>query len=80
MLLAPFVSGVSALPRIVTLHDMKITPIQSKFADNGAPVLVMEIQAKTYRYKEQTPEEAKDAKKDPKNKAKAPDAAKKGGA
>lgn len=81
-----FVSGVSALPRIVTLHDMKIVPIQSKFADNGAPVLVMDIQAKTYRYKEQSPEEAKDAKgkkdakKDANNKNKAPDAAKKGGA
>ena len=45
-----FVSGVSALPRIVTLHDFKITPLQSKFADNGAPILSMEILAKTYRY------------------------------
>ena len=45
-----FVSGVSALPRIVTLHDLKIVPLQNKFADNGAPVLSMEIQAKTYRY------------------------------
>lgn len=76
-----FVSGVSALPRIVTLHDMKIVPIQSKFADNGAPVLTMDIQAKTYRYKEASAEDAKkdgkDGKKDNKNKA--PDAAKKGG-
>jgi type IV pilus assembly protein PilO len=45
-----FVSGVSALPRIVTLHDLKIVPLPNKFSDNGAPVLSMEIQAKTYRY------------------------------
>lgn len=76
-----FVSGVSALPRIVTLHDMKIMPVQSKFADNGSPVLTMDIQAKTYRYKEATPEDPK-AKKDGKKdaKGKTPDAAKKGGA
>ena len=47
-----FVSGVSALPRIVTLHDYKIVPMESRFADSGAPVLQMSIQAKTYRYKE----------------------------
>jgi type IV pilus assembly protein PilO len=45
-----FVSGVSALPRIVTCMILKCTPLQNKFADNGAPVLSMEIQAKTYRY------------------------------
>ena len=75
-----FVSGVSALPRIVTLHDMKIVPVQSKFADNGAPVLTMNIQAKTYRYKEATPEEPKTKKDDKNKKGKTPDAAKKGGA
>lgn len=47
-----FVSGVSALPRIVTLHDFTITPMSSRFKDAGAPVLFMEIQAKTYRYNE----------------------------
>lgn len=41
-----FVSGIAALPRIVTLHDFKIT--QSK--DSG--VLSMSISAKTYRYKD----------------------------
>lgn len=51
-----FVSGVSALPRIVTLHDYKIFPVKSKVADSGAPVLEMEIVAKTYRYKESTPD------------------------
>lgn len=58
-----FVSGVSALPRIVTLHDFKISPITSKFADSGAPVLRMEIQAKTYRYKEVTEEDSGSGKK-----------------
>lgn len=49
-----FVSGISALPRIVTLHDFKIAPLANKFADSGAPVLSMEIEAKTYRYKDTT--------------------------
>lgn len=41
-----FVSGIAALPRIVTLHDFKMT------ADPKAPgVLTMSIAAKTYRYK-----------------------------
>ncbi|MFO1391313.1 MAG: type 4a pilus biogenesis protein PilO [Agitococcus sp.] len=53
-----FVSGISALPRIVTLHDFTIAPLANKFADSGAPVLNMEIQAKTYRYKELSEEEA----------------------
>lgn len=52
-----FVSGVSALPRIVTLHDYKIYPVKSKIADSGAPVLMMEITAKTYRYREARPED-----------------------
>lgn len=44
--LATFVSGVSSLPRIVTLHDFEIKP-QSK--DSGSK-LHMNILAKTYRY------------------------------
>ena len=43
-----FVSGIAGLPRIVTLHNFKINPADSK----GAPgVLSMSISAKTYRYK-----------------------------
>ncbi len=42
---ATFVSGVAGLPRIVTLHDFTIS-------DNGEPTLTMNIQAKTYRYRE----------------------------
>jgi type IV pilus assembly protein PilO len=60
-----FVSGVSALPRIVTLHDLRIAPLQNKFADSGAPVLSMEIQAKTYRYNDASAGE-KDKKADSK--------------
>lgn len=46
-----FVSGIAALPRIVTLHDFKILPLDAKRGDdNGAPVLSFVVQAKTYRY------------------------------
>lgn len=49
-----FVSGISALPRIVTLHDYKIEPSiaagSRRDDDGGAPVLSMTILAKTYRY------------------------------
>lgn len=48
-----FVSGVSALPRIVTLHDFSIAAKQTtsgRADDGGAPVLTMSILAKTYRY------------------------------
>jgi type IV pilus assembly protein PilO len=43
-----FVSGIAALPRIVTLHDIQITPIDSKSA--GFDQLTLELTAKTYRY------------------------------
>jgi len=43
-----FVSGVAALPRIVTLHDFTIEP-----ADDNSGELVMELTAKTYRYLDQ---------------------------
>ena len=57
-----FVSGIAALPRIVTLHDFKIDPIASKNSDDndGAPVLSLTIQAKTYRYND-TASAGKDA-------------------
>jgi len=49
-----FVSGIAALPRIVTLHDFKIEPQSGGRADDtgndGSPVLGLVIQAKTYRY------------------------------
>lgn len=42
---AEFVSGVSALPRIVTLHDYKIGPL-----NQASGQMTMDITAKTYRY------------------------------
>ncbi len=47
--IANFVSGVAALPRIVTLHDISITP---EVRDNYDR-LSMEVTAKIYRYLEQ---------------------------
>jgi len=41
-----FVSGIAALPRIVTLHNITITPESSDSFD----VLSMEVTAQTYRY------------------------------
>jgi type IV pilus assembly protein PilO len=42
-----FVSGIAALPRIVTLHDIQITPVDAK---SGYDNLTMDVTAKTYRY------------------------------
>jgi type IV pilus assembly protein PilO len=44
--LATFVSGVSSLPRIVTLHDFDLVPAEV----DGVSTLRMSILAKTYRY------------------------------
>jgi len=41
-----FVSGIAALPRIVTIHDFSI--VRNKSKEKGG--LVMEVTAKTYRY------------------------------
>jgi len=43
-----FVSGIAALPRIVTLHDIQITPNSDKAG--GYDNLTMDVTAKTYRY------------------------------
>jgi type IV pilus assembly protein PilO len=47
--LARFVSGIAALPRIVTLHDVMIQPEKNAAVDN----LVLDVTAKTYRYLEE---------------------------
>lgn len=47
--LATFVSGVASLPRIVTLHDFEIKPIDPKVPAR----LRMSILAKTYRYNDE---------------------------
>ena len=44
--LGNFVSGIAALPRIVTLHDITITRVNADTYDN----LSMEVTAQTYRY------------------------------
>jgi type IV pilus assembly protein PilO len=43
------VSGIAALPRIVTLHDIQITPVAPDKA-GGYDNLIMDVTAKTYRY------------------------------
>jgi len=50
-----FVSGIAALPRIVTTHDISISPIGDD-AD-GTPLLQMNAVAKTYRALEEESEE-----------------------
>jgi type IV pilus assembly protein PilO len=42
-----FVSGIAALPRIVTLHDIQISP---EGKDAGPDRLTLDVTAKTYRY------------------------------
>jgi len=44
--LASFVSSVAGLPRIVTLHDLKISPV-----GGDAEQLNMQVLARTYRYR-----------------------------
>ncbi|MGV8916908.1 MAG: type 4a pilus biogenesis protein PilO [Pseudomonas sp.] len=46
--LATFVSGVASLPRIVTLHDFELKPVEA----GNTQKLRMSILAKTYRYNE----------------------------
>lgn len=74
-----FVSGVAALPRIVTIHDIAILP-PTEAGKDKAPAsgdLVMELTAKTYRYLDENEqsaanaatEDGKDAKKGKKGKS-----------
>jgi type IV pilus assembly protein PilO len=54
--LGNFVSGIVALPRIVTLHDITLRPEPQRAGAAGATApggrLVMDLTAKTYRYLE----------------------------
>jgi type IV pilus assembly protein PilO len=47
-----FASGIAALPRIVTLHDIEIVPAAAAGVAKGADpgVLTLNVTAKTYRY------------------------------
>ena len=45
-----FISGVAALPRIVTLHNIRIRPVTGRDAQVSTDQLALEVTAKTYRY------------------------------
>jgi type IV pilus assembly protein PilO len=53
--LGKFVSGIAALPRIVTLHDIDIKPAEK----DSTTSLTLDVTAKTYRYLEETGTETK---------------------
>src|SRR5262245_63016026 len=55
-----FVSGIAALPRIVTLHDVEITQ-KSKNSDD----LQLDVTAKTYRYLDEEEQAAATAQQGP---------------
>ena len=57
-----FVSGIAALPRIVTLHDIDIHPDSKDAYDQ----LTLELTAKTYRYLDEDEIAASEASKKPK--------------
>jgi type IV pilus assembly protein PilO len=48
--LATFISGIAALPRIVTISDMKLTPFNKQEDVSTSGKLNMSATAKTYRY------------------------------
>ena len=52
--IANFVSGIAALPRIVTLHDINITPENGDSFDE----LSLQVTAKTYRYLDESGDES----------------------
>jgi type IV pilus assembly protein PilO len=55
-----FVSGIAALPRIVTLHDIEIKSVNKDAYDQ----LTLDLTAKTYRYLDEDEIAANDAKKE----------------
>jgi type IV pilus assembly protein PilO len=55
-----FVSGIAALPRIVTLHDVDITTVTK---DKGEDQLQLDVTAKTYRYLDEEEQAAVDSSK-----------------
>jgi len=63
-----FVSGIAALPRIVTLHDIKIKPDTKDAYD----VLSFELTAKTFRYLDDAEVAAAEKAKAPPDKGKKP--------
>jgi len=61
-----FVSGIAALPRIVTLHDIEIKPEEK----GGFDQLTLDVTAKTYRYLDEEELAAAEAEKRNADKAK----------
>jgi type IV pilus assembly protein PilO len=55
-----FVSGIAALPRIVTLHDIEIKPVDTK---GSYDTLMLDLTAKTYRYLDEEEIAASEAEK-----------------
>lgn len=56
---AEFISGVAALPRIVTVQDIEIKPFGAKKgATRGGTKLTMELTAITYQYLDESQQEA----------------------
>lgn len=49
---ANFASSVAALPRIVTLHDIRIVP-ETRGGESSPDQLTLDVTAKTYRYLEE---------------------------
>jgi type IV pilus assembly protein PilO len=59
-----FASGIAALPRIVTLHDIEIKPVAANSKDKeNYDNLTLELTAKTYRYLDEEELAASDASK-----------------
>jgi type IV pilus assembly protein PilO len=45
-----FISGLAALPRIVTVHDFEVKPLTPSENKSEIPILTIQLQARTYRY------------------------------
>jgi type IV pilus assembly protein PilO len=57
-----FASGIAALPRIVTLHDIEIVPAGRDSRSGGLPgELTLNVTAKTYRYLDEEEQATEDA-------------------
>jgi type IV pilus assembly protein PilO len=65
-----FAGGIAALPRIVTLHDIEITPAGKGARGAKSDDLVLNVTAKTYRYLDEDEQGADTAAKADKGKKK----------
>jgi type IV pilus assembly protein PilO len=57
-----FASGIASLPRIVTLHDVEITPASADRNATDPGNLILNVTAKTYRYLDEDEQAAADGK------------------